>query len=322
MDGNIFRYIQILLPQHQCVTIPGLGAFIVNNEHTSGVRKLGKIMPPSYKLSFNSQLIHDDGVLTSFYQQLKNISYEKASAELTKEFNRLKSRLNTGEELTCGKLGTLILKNGNLTFTLSPSYFLPIVLGLTPVSLLSLEEIYSEQKQKERSNRRVIFRRNIISATTVAALIAVFFFPTNAIHDIDTGIEQANFLHSVSKTIHTPEVKPTVSIGEINETNEVAITDAEEESIANETIKTNIVGKKYYYLVIAGDTSETRANKILENIRKEGFNEAAVITSSNRHRVYIQQFEDKSEADKAVLEIREAYPRYASAWIYSKIMTE
>lgn len=333
MEGNIFRYIQILLPQYQCVTIPGLGAFIVNNELASGVRRYGKIMPPTYKLSFNSQLMHDDGIVTSFYQQLKNTSYEKASQELNKEVKRLKALLSIGDELTCGELGTLIQKNDSLIFGPNQSYFLPSVFGLTAVSLLNLEEINLQIKQKERSNRRVILRRNILSTVTAAALVGIFFFPTNAIQDTDPGIEQANFLRSVSSAIHTPgasNAKNSISIGEMNkvvssnisENTSSKTADGLENTVNNIVDEENTTTKKYYFLIVGGDASEERANKILENIKKEGFTEASIIPSTNRYRVSVEQFENKGQAEQAIINLRKAYPRYASAWIYSKTITE
>ncbi len=59
------QYIKELLYQHECVTLPGFGSFLVQN-HPIGVNRFtGEFLPPSRSISFNRLIQDNDGLLAS-----------------------------------------------------------------------------------------------------------------------------------------------------------------------------------------------------------------------------------------------------------------
>lgn len=88
------HYIQELLYQHECVTIPDFGAFLTRS-FEANVTSEGRFYPPRREVSFNKLLIANDGVLAHYYAQKEAISYEQALRLIEKEVSSLKRRLQT-----------------------------------------------------------------------------------------------------------------------------------------------------------------------------------------------------------------------------------
>jgi len=71
---QITRYIQELLYQHECVTIPHFGAFLTRS-FGAKVTPEGSFSPPRKEVNFNPLLIANDGVLAHYCARKESISY-------------------------------------------------------------------------------------------------------------------------------------------------------------------------------------------------------------------------------------------------------
>jgi len=91
---QLSRYIQELLYQHECVTIPHFGAFLTRS-FNARVTPEGLFSPPRKEVNFNQLLIANDGVLAHYYAQKEAISYEQALRLIEKEVSSWKRRLQT-----------------------------------------------------------------------------------------------------------------------------------------------------------------------------------------------------------------------------------
>ncbi|MFK8104822.1 MAG: SPOR domain-containing protein, partial [Saprospiraceae bacterium] len=74
MAINIAKYIGELLYDHDTVIIPALGAIAATYESASIDHVQGLLHPPSKVLSFNKNLVLDDGVLTNYLQEEAEVS--------------------------------------------------------------------------------------------------------------------------------------------------------------------------------------------------------------------------------------------------------
>ena len=70
IEMQITRYIQELLYQHECVTIPHFGAFLTRS-FGAQVSSEGHFFPPRKEVNFNQLLVANDGVCNKM--QLKSI---------------------------------------------------------------------------------------------------------------------------------------------------------------------------------------------------------------------------------------------------------
>ena len=72
------HYISKLLFRYDCVIVPNLGGFVTNYKPANIHPIKNTFYPPSKGISFNKNLIHNDGLLANAISQENGISYEKA----------------------------------------------------------------------------------------------------------------------------------------------------------------------------------------------------------------------------------------------------
>lgn len=89
------QYIKELLYQHECVTLPGFGSFLVQNNPISINRFTGEFLPPSRSISFNRLIQDNDGLLASHVAKRESSTYADALLKLEEEALRWNKRLNS-----------------------------------------------------------------------------------------------------------------------------------------------------------------------------------------------------------------------------------
>lgn len=101
--------IKSLLFEHDYVTIPGLGAFIANYEPSTYNADTNCFTPPDRKISFNSVLKQDDGLLTSVVMKKANLSSLKARELINNYVKEFKSSLLLEKTVELAGVGTFEL---------------------------------------------------------------------------------------------------------------------------------------------------------------------------------------------------------------------
>ena len=91
---QLTRFIQELLYQYECVTIPHFGA-ILTRSFGARVNPDGLFYPPRKEVNFNQLLVANDGVLAHYVARKEKISYEYALRLIEKEVSSWKKRLQT-----------------------------------------------------------------------------------------------------------------------------------------------------------------------------------------------------------------------------------
>ena len=103
---QLSKAINSLLYTNDCVTVPGFGSFIVNKFSSVYDEKKGKFYPPSRRVSFNSKIKNNDGLLANFISEKETISYEAAVKNIHNEVISWKKKLNT-EPILLDNIGEL-----------------------------------------------------------------------------------------------------------------------------------------------------------------------------------------------------------------------
>lgn len=80
---RFIEYISDLLFLHDCVIIPDFGGFICNYKSAHIDEENGLICPPAKDILFNRNLTHNDGLLVNWIACKENITYEKATVQVT-----------------------------------------------------------------------------------------------------------------------------------------------------------------------------------------------------------------------------------------------
>lgn len=85
-----------LLLRNNCVIIPDLGGFVANPVAAKIDAVKGIIMPPKKAISFNLNLINNDGLLANFLSNEKQLPYQEAVRILSAEIQQIKIDLKKG----------------------------------------------------------------------------------------------------------------------------------------------------------------------------------------------------------------------------------
>jgi len=321
---NISFHIAYLLTRHECVIVPGLGAFVVSSFEREKSSRWGILSPPESFLGFNSEIKHNDGLLSNSIAREKKISFREANLLIEQYVTDVLQSLDEGKQVHIPWVGSLYSKDNKKLFqqgkTLSCNAF---NYGLTSFSLPCLKDI----KQKTDSfipkkNKDVVWipvSRKFITYTgsIAAALIAMCIIPTplNNGHSDPANTQYASL---VSFPTHTVNEEKEAVKAEMPIAAESSLKQEEPETPPSETINPVKEATHHYYIIIASLESETSAKKALSEFQSKGFENAAILSADGRHRIYTDCFEDKTEAEQFLLQFRINYPANVNAWLLSK----
>lgn len=128
-------HIEYLLLRHDCVVVPGFGAFI--NVYHSALEdsETYSLQPMTTEVRFNSALKHNDGMLATSYARRERVSYAEGREMVRVAVSDLQDTLALEGEVSIGRIGRIRTdKSGNLTFyPLLTPHRLSAALGYLPV---------------------------------------------------------------------------------------------------------------------------------------------------------------------------------------------
>lgn len=101
-------HIEYLLTRHECVIVPGIGAFIVTEREACIDTENGIVSPRRREISFNSSVVTDDGLLSHSLARKEHLPYEVAHRRLYSLIEKMRSDLNLEGEVSLGMLGKLL----------------------------------------------------------------------------------------------------------------------------------------------------------------------------------------------------------------------
>lgn len=155
---SLSRHIELLLLDHNCVIVPGLGGFIANT--ASAVYNGGSdgdklFIPPYRNIGFNPQLQVNDGLLVQSYMQAYDASYPAAYLQMEKDIELLNSHLNLFGEYNLEGIGILHKSLGQSITLTSPTagILTPSLYGTYSFSIKSVTEVERERKVQEATNQ-------------------------------------------------------------------------------------------------------------------------------------------------------------------------
>lgn len=128
--NSISLHISYLLRHHDCVIVPGFGAFISVAVPSSWNEDTLTLTPPYTRICFNPNLTTGDGLLVNSVARKNRISYQMASTDVEDDVNAWKSALRKHGTLAVRNIGSFQLgEENNLVFTPSPSHLNPSFLS-------------------------------------------------------------------------------------------------------------------------------------------------------------------------------------------------
>lgn len=172
---QLSKYISDLLYRYECVIVPGFGGFVSNSIPSTVNHFTHTFTPPTKKLSFNSQLVHNDGLLANYIAGSENISFEDAVTKIELQVAQWNTLL-LNKTLDLKAIGTLLLnKENNIVFEpFETTNYLTSSYGLDSFQSNAIKRVEYKNKvvQLETSEKRKS-PGYLKYAATVAAFLTI-----------------------------------------------------------------------------------------------------------------------------------------------------
>jgi len=310
------RYIQELLYQYECVTIPHFGAFLTR-PLMAKVSDGGNFYPPRKEVTFNQLLKTNDGILAHYVAQKEGLTYENALRLIEKEVSSWKKRLKT-QTLRFPGVGEILL-NFDKKITFIPwgkVNFDTSSFGLTHFkrklsnNTIIQPKISSLMKnnnddlmftpEKEKTKKSPMLRYAAIGIIGIALLASSYYFGDQYVTE-QRLVAQQKAQQQIEKNVQ----EAAFDLGTLSEI---------EVSVVSKPVQEATPLDENYYSVIAGSfRSIENAEKKVETLNEEGYTAALAQSSPDGlYRAAYGRFTSKKEAINLLYYIK--YTLKEDAW--------
>lgn len=323
---RLVRHTARLVAQHNCVIVPGLGAFLAHSVPASYCIESAIFMPPHRALGFNPQVTVDDALLVSEYIYAENLNYDEACRLLHDDVAALRNSLSANGTVHFGELGTLSMNlTGKITFGQSPNGIDdPYSFGLEPLAIQQVKEI----EKKEIVIKRSTFNRAIAMA---AAVILMFFFVSplgdSAYGPSATAGFSAKSSNSYAQKRAAEPEMPQAAVPAETQCEIAPVADTVTQNIitvAEEPAQPAVAGtqesapavqqsaEKRFSIIVASTPNEEKARLAIEELTAKVQASYTVVEGSGRHRIAHSTYSSSKEAASALTQVKETFP---DAWV-------
>ena len=310
------RYIQELLYQYECVTIPHFGAFLTR-PLMAKVSDGGNFYPPRKEVTFNQLLKTNDGILAHYVAQKEGLTYENALRLIEKEVSSWKKRLKT-QTLRFPGVGEILLNfdkkitfipRGKVNFDTSSFGLTHFKRKLSNNTIIQ-PKISSLMKnnnddlmftpEKEKTKKSPMLRYAAIGIIGIALLASSYYFGDQYVTE-QRLVAQQKAQQQIEKNVQ----EATFDLGTLSEI---------EVSVVSKPVQEATPLDENYYSVIAGSfRSIENAEKKVETLNEEGYTAALAQSSPDGlYRAAYGRFTSKKEAINLLYYIK--YTLKEDAW--------
>jgi len=182
---SIIEHIEYLLTCHDCVAVPGWGAFIANYSQAHYDEQQALMARPRRDVTFNAGVTHNDGLLAQSLVRREGMTFDQAMRFIADSVTTFRQQLAMDSEVSMGRLGYFRRNDGRYI------EFVPFdadnaidgYYGLADVNVKTVDVLERELAEQEaaaavpaaviRQERGLFSRRGTRIAASVAALIGM-----------------------------------------------------------------------------------------------------------------------------------------------------
>jgi nucleoid DNA-binding protein len=303
---QISQYISELLFRYDCVVVPGFGAFLSERVSAKIDKSSGEFFPPCKRISFNTQLKSNDGLLANHISSVEEITYENAISKIKKQVDYAIKSLENSETIEFPNIGSLTnSKKGKITFEpTNKNNFLKDSFGL---SAFISPTVTRENKKlsnkptialKTKKQKTYTFRKYAAIGIILLGLSGIIAgnIYSNSIDKHNTLVQQ-----EVESIIENRIQKATFSVN----------TDLN-------PININILKKVGDFHIVAGAFRiKKNSERKLRELKRLGFD--AKLIGQNRyglHQVVFESYNTRKDAENALMKIKKTQDK--TAWLLFK----
>ena len=317
---EIKSYINDLLYQYECVTIPEFGSFLTR-KIPAKIGFDGTFTPPKKEVSFNSLLKTNDGILAKHIAQKTNSNYESILKLINKKTIKWIEKLKV-ESLNFPGIGEMKLNNhGKIEFLPSNEInFYKNSFGLysfkkNPLVNISYNKKHDQimensnnddllftPESKNKKRKMQYIKYSAIGLLIIVLIGSIYFFSDNYLSN-----QKLKEIEIAQKKIKSNVQKATFDIGKLSKV-ELNVNSNNSNKVSN------LSSNEKYFSVIAGSfRSINNAENKLNSLIKEGYKaEMAKKSSEGFHRVAYGRFISKKKAINLLIFVK--YTLQEDAW--------
>ena len=205
--NHLISHIEYLIMRHDCVVVPGWGAFVARRRPACYDDVAQRFVAPRRELSFNPEIVHADGLVASSISRKEGVSFEQASIIIARETEAMKSQLMADGELSLGRIGRFIAQSdasplfeASQRMERSMSSLFPS-LDIKTIAAKIEQERRDAQAQQLRPRRSRMKRFGLKAVKAAASVVVVAGIAIGLIAPIVNGRDDR--LASVSATTST-----------------------------------------------------------------------------------------------------------------------
>lgn len=335
--GDILEQALLL---HDCVVLPTIGAFIVEQTPPLYDKDLNVITPAGQRISFNASLVDRDGILDSCYARTLGLSVRRARLVVDSDVTVIRHQLYQSGSLTIGfNLGTLTLQeSGELLFTpVQERQGLRSIhsYGLYPQSCLlpavaPVDHTATEPASETKSDRKywtVRINRTAANWAAAGAICFLCLLPISSDSNPDrysAGFVPYGWLDEAS--VVTPEqkqAKPSIALAPKAETQEEIVSAIPEHAASSSLVITHdeALQQGSHAVVVGVFKGPKRAERFIEEVtanqtQTEGVS-LQIVQESSRCLVIAGISSSEERAGELRRSVSALSDSFAGAWIYA-----
>lgn len=340
MNLPLYEHISRLLFDHECVVVPGFGAFLTRYHRAEINQATHMMRPPSRRVYFNKSIKENDGLLAKAISLTENRPYDMALAYIANEVKEWKQTLVSGSKLRLTGVGRLYLDDArNLQF--SPSIennYLASSYGLAIFRTPAIEREAAIRKSihqtiekhivteprirtKEKTDRKRFNWAAVLGPVIFAGIVgaAYYTWQQNSFENL-SGLNWFHFSRSTEQPLSEEEltaqpIKPVPLEEETPapEVKEEKIMLPEEEAMKVESEAGAIISG--FHIVVGSFRDEENAQSLINQLHDKGYTAYMAQGDRRFNRVAIGNFDTRGQAQNALEGVRQNLN--PGAWVYA-----
>lgn len=303
------KYISDLLYRYQCVTVPGFGAFVTENQSAQISGSACTFIPPRKAIFFNVNIKNNDGLLANHISLQENISYDEAVEKINAQVNVWMDAIYKKDRLVLNNIGDLFI-NSDHKWIFEPSTtvnYLVSSFGLNSFVIPEMKrEVVKEQVVVLEPKAPVVLvpqRKKNYAFLKYAAAITLLLGAGSAAYKIqhDQQVEIDTFLvkKEVQRKVQSTIQEATFFIESPIDPVELIV---KEEKTAP------------FHLIAGAFRSEENAKKALKILQEEGY-PAHILKLNSNGLIPVAYSSFKTEAEAEIEKNRLLKEDKADCWI-------
>lgn len=314
------------MTRHDCVVVPGLGAFLNLYQPARFDAETMEFHAPSVNIGFNPGIIHNDWLLADSVARRGRCSREAAIEMINDEVRSMMFQLEADGEVALGNLGTMTL-SGGLTprFIPAESGFISSYSGLPSVAVA---EVATESRKEEKPVAQPRRRRSAaVSAfyRVAACVAALLVWVTVFVNRSDSPVTADTHYASLDSGLRAYDIIDALFAGERIEAPELLIAKRSEDVSA--PVKTarraaapvtatpsRLDGDDPYMIIVASFATSAQAEKFLAE--NSGVH-LGIYPADGNYRIYAATAPTLSQA-VSISGSPAVKSRFSQAWVLKK----